>query len=80
MIEPGKDVKDIEISNDSSTDEIFNELKQSGGFESRNIAEGVEILSNMIQDEKCLKFLLPKKNFQVCQKSPVQSLPIIKHF
>ena len=57
MIEPGKDVKDIEISSDSSTNEIFNELKQSGGFESRNIAEGVEIISNMIQDEKCLKFL-----------------------
>ena len=57
MIEPGRDVKDIEISSDSSTDEIFNELKQSGGFESRNIAEGVEIISNMIQDEKCLKFL-----------------------
>ena len=57
MIEPGKDVKDIEISNDSSADQIFNELKQSGGFESRNVAEGVEIISNMIQDEKCLKFL-----------------------
>ena len=57
MIEPGRDVKDIKISSDSSADEIFNELKQSGGFESRNIAEGVEILSNMIQDEKCLKFL-----------------------
>ena len=57
MIEPGRDVKDIEISKDSRADEIFNELKQSGGFESRNIAEGVEILSNMIQDEKCLKFL-----------------------
>ena len=51
MIEPGRDVKDIEISSDSSIDEIFNELKQSGGFESRNIAEGVEIISNMIQDE-----------------------------
>jgi len=57
MIKPGRDVKDIKISNDSSVDEIFNELKQSGGFESRNIAEGVEILSNMIQDKKCLKFL-----------------------
>ena len=57
MIEPGRDVKDIEISSDSSADGIFNELKQSGGFESRNIAEGVEIISNMIQDEKCLKFL-----------------------
>ena len=57
MVEPGKAVKDINISNDSSSIEIFNELKKSGGFESRNIADGVDILSNMIQDEKCLKFL-----------------------
>ena len=57
MIEPGKPVKDIKISNDSTLDDIFSELKQSGGFESRNIANGVDILSNMIQDDKCLKFL-----------------------
>jgi len=57
MIKPGRDVKDIEISNSSSSSEIFKELEKSGGFESRNIADGVDILSNMIQDEKCLKFL-----------------------
>ena len=57
MIKPGRDVKDIEISNNSSSSEIFKELEKSGGFESRNIADGVDILSNMIQDEKCLKFL-----------------------
>ena len=57
MIKPGRDVKDIKISNKSSTDDIFKQLEQSGGFESRNIADGVEIITNMIQDEKCLKFL-----------------------
>ena len=57
MVEPGRTVKDIEISNNSNSSEIFNELEKSGGFESRNIADGVDILSNMIQDEKCLKFL-----------------------
>ena len=57
MIKPGRDVKDIKISNQSSTDDIFKQLEQSGGFESRNIADGVEIITNMIQDEKCLKFL-----------------------
>ena len=57
MVEAGRDVKDIEISNNSNSSDIFNELEKSGGFESRNIAEGVDILSNMIQDEKCLKFL-----------------------
>ena len=57
MIKPGRDVKDIKISNQSNTDDIFKQLEQSGGFESRNIADGVEIITNMIQDEKCLKFL-----------------------
>ena len=57
MIKPGRDVKDIKISNQSGTDDIFKQLEQSGGFESRNIADGVEIITNMIQDEKCLKFL-----------------------
>ena len=57
MIEPGRNVKDIEISNSSSSAEIFNQLEKSGGFESRNIADGVEIISHMIEDEKCLKFL-----------------------
>ena len=57
MIKPGRDVKDIKISNQSSTDDIFKQLEQSGGFESRNIADGVDIITNMIQDEKCLKFL-----------------------
>ena len=57
MVVPGRTVKDIEISNNSSSSEIFNELEKSGGFESRNIADGVNILSNMIQDKKCLKFL-----------------------
>ena len=54
MVEAGRDVKDIEISNNSNSSDIFNELEKSGGFESRNIAEGVDILSNMIQDEKFL--------------------------
>ena len=57
MIKPGRDVKDIKISNQSNADDIFKQLEQSGGFESRNIADGVEIITNMIQDEKCLKFL-----------------------
>jgi len=57
MVELGRTVKDIDISNNSSSSEIFSELEKSGGFESRNVADGVDILSNMIQDEKCLKFL-----------------------
>ena len=57
MVEPGRTVRDVKISNESNINDIFNQLEQSGGFESRNISDGVEILTNMIKDEKCLKFL-----------------------
>jgi deoxyhypusine synthase len=32
-------------------------MSKSGGFESRNVADGVEILHTMISDKECLKFL-----------------------
>jgi len=57
MIEPGQPVKDIEIDSDTSLDKIFNEMSKSGGFESTNLSSGLQILSEMISDEKCLKFL-----------------------
>ena len=57
MVAPGRTVRDVKISNESNINDIFNQLEQSGGFESRNISDGVEILTNMIKDEKCLKFL-----------------------
>ena len=44
MITPGRPVKDVNISNNSNTDDIFKELSQAGGFEARNVAEGVDIL------------------------------------
>ena len=57
MVEPGQPVKDIEIDSDTSIDKIFNEMSKSGGFESTNLSSGLQILSEMISDEKCLKFL-----------------------
>ena len=57
MVEPGQPVKDIEIDSDTSLDKIFNEMSKSGGFESTNLSSGLQILSEMIADEKCLKFL-----------------------
>lgn len=57
MIKPGKPVKDISITKDIEIEKIFQELQQSGGFESRNLSEGLDILSNMISDKKCLRFL-----------------------
>ena len=57
MVEPEQPVKDIEIDSDTSIDKIFNEMSKSGGFESTNLSSGLQILSEMISDKKCLKFL-----------------------
>ena len=38
-------------------EKIFEELSQSGGFESVNLSAGVDILSEMISDKQCLKFI-----------------------
>jgi deoxyhypusine synthase len=50
-------VKDISIKNGDDLQNIFSQMSKSGGFESRNLAEGLEILSTMIDDKQCLKFL-----------------------
>ncbi len=57
MISPGRPVKDIEIDSATSIEKIFDEISKSGGFESVNLSQGLEILSNMIKDEQCLKFI-----------------------
>ncbi len=57
MIDPGRPVKDIEIDSSTSIEKIFEELSQSGGFESVNLSTGVEILSEMISDKECLRFV-----------------------
>ena len=56
MIESGQPVKDIEIDVNTSIDKIFNEMAQSGGFESTNLSTGLEILTEMISNKKCLRF------------------------
>lgn len=57
MIKPGNPVKDIEINPNSSIENIFEELAKSGGFESVNLSDGLEILETMILDKSCLKFI-----------------------
>ena len=57
MIKPGRPVKDISIKKDDNIQSIFDAMSESGGFESRNLAEGLDILYAMIQDKACLKFL-----------------------
>jgi deoxyhypusine synthase len=57
MVVPGRPVKDIEIQEGTSIEKIFEQLSQSGGFESVNLSDGLSILSSMITDEKCLRFV-----------------------
>ena len=51
MVEIGRPVKDIEIDSNTSIEKIFEELSQSGGFESVNLSDGLDILDKMISDE-----------------------------
>jgi len=57
MITPGRPVKDVRINSDTTIEKIFEELSSAGGFEAVNLSNGYEILSEMIPDEKCLKFI-----------------------
>ena len=57
MVEPGRPVKDIKIDENTSIEKIFEELSQSGGFESVNLSDGLEILTQMISDKQCLRFV-----------------------
>ena len=57
MVDSGHPVKDIQINSDTPIEKIFEELSQSGGFESVNLSDGLEILTKMISDEQCLKFV-----------------------
>jgi len=57
MIQSGKPIQDISITKESSLEKIFEQTSKSGGFESRNLADGLDVLTVMIKDNDCLKFL-----------------------
>jgi deoxyhypusine synthase len=57
MSKPGRPVKDVNINSDTTIEKIFEELSTSGGFEAVNLSTGLEILLEMIPDEKCVKFI-----------------------
>ena len=57
MSHSGKPVEDISIRNDTPIEKIFEQMSKSGGFESRNLAESLDILTSMIKDDDCQKFL-----------------------
>lgn len=56
MIEPGRPVRDINIDSNTTIEGVFEQLAQSGGFESKNLHDGLEIISDMISDDECLRF------------------------
>ena len=49
-------IKDYSIET-SSISTILNSMADSGGFESRNLSDGVNILQRMQNDSRCTKFL-----------------------
>jgi len=57
MTSSGRPVKDISINKESNIEKILDEMDKSGGFESRNVSDGVQILSTMLNDKKSLNFL-----------------------
>ena len=57
MIQSGEPIQDISINEETSIDKIFEKMSKSGGFESRNLADGLYALTDMIKDKNCLKFL-----------------------
>ena len=57
MIQPGKPIQDISITKESSLEKIFEQMSKSGGFESRNLADGLDILTVMMKNDDCQKFL-----------------------
>jgi deoxyhypusine synthase len=50
-------VKDFEITKGISADRLARQMKESGGFTAKNLAIGVNILEEMLKDEKSLNFL-----------------------
>ncbi len=50
-------VKDISIDGNTDIDAIFEQMSESGGFVSRHLAEGVQIIRDMIDDKQCVKFV-----------------------
>ena len=50
-------LKDIQINSDMNIEEIFTQISESGGFESVNLSQGLDILTSMISNESCLRFI-----------------------
>lgn len=52
-----KKVKDISVRRGMSAGDLVAEMKASGGFTARKLAEGIDILGRMVKDKDCIRFL-----------------------
>lgn len=52
-----KDIQDYSIDQKTSINQILKNMGDSGGFEGRHLANGVEILKNMLNEKSCTKFI-----------------------
>ena len=50
-------MKDIRITDKSSIRDIILEMSEAGGFESVNVAAGLDIMKSMLDDSECTRFL-----------------------
>lgn len=52
-----KEVKDIDLNDKRSVDDIIASMGEAGGFSGRYLADGLEIMKEMIVQDDCVKFL-----------------------
>lgn len=52
-----REVKDLELREKTTVNEMISEMMAGGGFTAKNLATGIDILEEMIRDEKCVRFL-----------------------
>ena len=50
-------VRDMNVTGGSSVRDVIRQMSDSGGFESVNVAAGLDILESMIRDKDCLRFI-----------------------
>ncbi|MFA5312233.1 MAG: deoxyhypusine synthase [Methanomassiliicoccales archaeon] len=52
-----RQVRDIAIEKGMTVDQLMRELKESGGFTGRKVADAVDIMEMMVKSDGCIKFL-----------------------
>jgi len=50
-------VKDISIKRSSDINAIFDQMSDSGGFVAKHLADGLQIMCDMVNDKQCFKFV-----------------------